>query len=98
MAKGRSQQPRETSPLMRLAARFGVPAGAGLAFGGQFLISLRGASALATIAPGVALYAAALVLVVMALRAGKAVRAENAADPERFIAGRVEWILLAVIL
>jgi hypothetical protein len=100
---------------MRFAGRFGVLLGAVLAFGGQFLISLRGASVLATIVPGIALYASALVLVVLALRAGRPERAEaghvetvaspawgavsaTAADPERWLAGRVEWILLAILL
>jgi hypothetical protein len=115
MVKARSRSLKETTPWMRFAGRFGVLLGAVLAFGGQFLISLRGVSVLATIVPGIALYASALVLVVLALRAGRPERAgaghvetavspaggavsAAAADPERWLAGRVEWILLAILL
>lgn len=95
---------------MRNAARFGMPLAAGLAFAGQFLISLRGAHPVATIAPGVVLYAVALALVVTALRAGPlrpaaAPPAGDAGltglpsgDPERWLAGRLGWVVLAIIL
>jgi hypothetical protein len=106
MATASARSTQETTPLMRRTARFGMPLAAVLAFAGQFLISLRGANPWATIAPGAALYAVALALVVTALRAGPAPRAADpgaapglpGADPERWLAGRLEWIILAILL
>src|SRR5262245_4827113 len=56
-------------PLDRILAAGGLPIAAALAFGGQFLVSLRGTSQVATVVPGVALYLLAAVTMLLALRA-----------------------------
>lgn len=55
--------------LDRLLAAGGLPIAAGLAFGGQFLVSLRGTNPATTILPGVALYLLAGATALLALRA-----------------------------
>ena len=62
--------------IERLLAAGGLPIAAGLAFGGQFLVSLRGTNAWASLAPGVALYLVAAVVALLALRARGAPRAD----------------------
>ena len=82
---------------MRLLRAAGIPAAAGLAFGGQFLVSLRGASVWAALVPGLALYALAFALLGFALR-GSRQAAPAGGEEERWLAGRAGWILLAVVL
>ncbi|HUD72884.1 MAG TPA: hypothetical protein VMQ62_13070, partial [Dongiaceae bacterium] len=55
--------------LDRLLAAGGIPLAAGLAFGGQFLVSLRGGNQVMTLAPGVVLYLVAAATMLLALRA-----------------------------
>jgi hypothetical protein len=80
----------------------GVPLAAGLAFAGQYLISLRAGSIALSTAPGLVLYAVAFALLVWSLRAGRSVPASapggGTADLDRHLAGRAGWILLALIL
>src|SRR5262245_23511558 len=91
--------------IAALVARAGIPIAAGLAFAGQFLVSLRAGSPWTTIAPGVALYLVAFALVTLALRARRAPAAGSAEAPpagdapeERLLAGRPARILFAGIL
>jgi len=80
----------------------GVPLAAGLAFAGQYLISLRAGSIALSLAPGVVLYAAAVALLVWTLLAGRSVSAPasagQTAELDRRLSGRAGWILLALIL
>jgi hypothetical protein len=104
-----------TNPdILRWLPVLGAPVAAGLAFAGQFLISLRSESVAKSLVPGVALYALAVALLIFALRAGRAAGAREAAgssaagqatttSPEelatdRWLAGRAGWILLAIVL
>ncbi|HEU4401870.1 MAG TPA: glycosyltransferase family 39 protein [Candidatus Polarisedimenticolia bacterium] len=59
----------ETAPsrIVRFLALAGVPLSVGLALGGQFLISLKSVTPLRGLLPGLALYAAALGLLLLAL-------------------------------
>jgi len=97
---GQSGQP---APPVGAAALFltraGVPIAAGLAFAGQFLVSLRAGSPTATLVPGLALYAGAILLVVLALAAGRRLsETRGDAGSERLLAGNAGWILFAAIL
>jgi hypothetical protein len=98
-----------TGPLAGVAAAACLPLAGVLAFAGQFVMSLRTGSSWATIAPGAALYLLALALVVFApgRRAAAGAPAETGiagtgspgtAAGESLLAGRTEWILLALIL
>jgi len=99
MGRQSVQAERPVGAAARFLARGGVPIAAGLAFGGQFLVSLRAGSPATTLVPGLALYACAIFLVLGALAAGRRVPGSGA-DPwsERLLAGRAGWILFAVIL
>jgi len=80
----------------------GVPLAAGLAFAGQYLVSLRAGSIARSLAPGLFLYALALALLVFSLRLGRigaAPASEGAMRVvDRRLSGRVGWIVLALIL
>src|SRR5262245_48869156 len=83
----------------RLLARGGVPAAAGLAFAGQFLVSLRSANPAGTLAAGLALYGAAIVLVVLALLAGRRLPTTGGDGwSERLVSGQAGWILFGLVL
>src|SRR6185436_17329347 len=97
--------------LDRLLAAGGLPIAAGLAFGGQFLVSLRGGNPMTTLAPGVTLYLLAAATMLLALRA-RCMAARAAAEAgtvdagatapgapeEKFLAGQAGWIVLALIV
>src|SRR5882724_722800 len=96
------------SPRRSLLPAAALPLAAVLAFGGQFLISLRSGTPWTTTLPGVVLYLAAFGLLVLG-RSGQAVAGaatgaapgdSAAGDPAapRFLAGRVEWTLVAIIV
>jgi hypothetical protein len=65
--------------LDRFLAAGGLPIAAGLAFGGQFLVSLRGGNQLMTLGTGVALYLLAAATMLLALRA-RCIAARAAAE------------------
>jgi len=93
------QTARPAGAAAKFLARGGVPMAAGLAFAGQFLVSLRAGSPATTLVPGLALYACAILLVVAALAAGRRLPAADSDDAsERLLAGRAGWILFAAIL
>src|SRR5262245_11208215 len=81
-------------------------AGAGvLALAGQFLVSLRADSAFRSVVPGIELYVAACVLLIVSLWTGRSAASARDAPPasasgqtERLLAGRAGWILLALIV
>ena len=94
------------SPLAAAA----LPLAAVLAFAGQFLISLRSGTPWTTILPGAVLYLAAFGLLVLG-RTGHAAAGDAAAGDAaagdaaagdaaapRFLTGRVEWTLVALIV
>jgi len=90
---------RPAGAAAKFLARGGVPIAAGLAFGGQFLVSLRAGSPATTLVPGLALYACAILLVVAALAAGRRLPAAVGDEVgERLLAGRAGWILFAAVL
>jgi len=96
--------PRTASWLLAAVDAAGLPMAGALAFGGQFLLSLKTLGAVAGVAPGVALYAAAFGLLILTLARekrrggdGAATRNDVAGRPAWLPAG-VEWGLLAIIL
>lgn len=109
----KEQQPSQARPAVKpdvsgWLRHLGVPLAAGLAFLGQYLISLRAGSIALSLAPGVALYAAALALLVWSLRSGRSSTESSSvpapapgggnAELDRQLSGRAGWILLALIL
>jgi dolichyl-phosphate-mannose-protein mannosyltransferase len=99
MARQGGQEAPAPGSGTRLLARGGVPVAAGLAFAGQFLISLRSANPTGTLVAGFVLYAAAVVLAVLALLSGRRVPVTGCDGwSERHVAGRAGWILFGLVL
>ncbi len=94
---------RYASALLAAVDAAGLPVAAALAFGGQFLLSLKRLGTAGSVVAGAALYAAAFALLVLTLLRERR-RGTDGAAPEvglgrpAWLSPGVEWALLAVVL